>query len=346
MSIPSVGSSGVQKTPSSDTVDNSSQTNATQDTSQPKSEPLSDSAKGQILQESNISGQSRRSQLDTALEKGTSTQTDSLKAKEAPDAKGGPAFPTNADEMAKTSNEDMLKLAQQPGGEEKLKQLATDFKKDGLTPDEIKQTERIDSATFRPGAGLTLHGKPEDQQTFIQMTRRTMLESPSFRQRMQSINHDPHPLHHTEIEVSRGKGDDKDSTRLSTFSEFRGGRQQVDLNDLEKLPVKPDPSNPEGITQGSVLVHEYAEARRGTLTPKPAGKNVDPMKLYEPAHEEAIKAENEYRKDIGQSSQRLMPPKDVTRTADSITVHYDDGHSEKLQFKKGLLEKTTVIPKK
>ncbi|MCI0619174.1 hypothetical protein L0244_39900, partial [bacterium] len=263
-----------------------------------------------------------------------------------PDTKGGPAFPKNADEMTKTSNEDLLELAQQPGGEDKLKQLAKDFKKDGLTQDEIKQTERIDSATFRPGAGLTLHGKPEDQETFVQMTRRTMLESPSFRQRMQSINHDPHPLNHTEIEVSRGKGDDKDSTRLSTFSEFRGGRQQVDLNDLEKLPVKPDPSNPEGITQGSVLVHEYAEARRGTQTPKPAGKTVDPMKLYEPAHEEAIRAENEYRRDIGQSSQRLMPPKDATRTADSITVHYDDGHSEKLQFKKGLLEKTTVIPKK
>jgi hypothetical protein len=233
MSIPSVGSPGVQKTPSSDTVDNNaSQTNATQDTSQPpKSEPLSDSAKGQILQESNISGQSRRSQLDTALEKGTSTQTDSLKAKEGPDAKGGPAFPKNADEMSKTSNEDLLKLAQQPGGEEKLKQVAKDFKKDGLTQDEIDQTARIDSATFRPGAGLMLHGKPEDQEAFIQHTRRTLLESPSFRQRMQTINHDP--LHLTEIEVSRGKGDNKDSTRLGTFSKFHEGRQVVDLTDGE-----------------------------------------------------------------------------------------------------------------
>jgi len=353
MSIPSAGSSGVQKTPTSETVDQtstSSQAEAPKETVQPsKSEPLSESGKGQRMQESSISEQSRRSQLDTALEKGTSAQTESLKAKEGPDTKpaaGAPAFPKDAAEMAKTSNEDLLKLAKEPGGEEKLKQLSKDFKKDGLTQDEIKQMDRIDSATFRPGAGLTLHGKPEDQETFTQMTRRTMLESPSFRQRMQTINHDPHPLHHTEIEVSRGKGDDKDSTRLSTFSEFQGGRQQVDLNDLEKLPVKPDPSNPEGITQGSVLVHEYAEARKGTQASKTPGKDIDPMKLYEPAHEEAVKAENEYRKDIGQKSQRLMPPKDATRTADSITVHYDDGHSEKLQFKKGLLDKTTVIPKK
>ncbi|MCI0615416.1 hypothetical protein L0244_20700, partial [bacterium] len=106
MSIPSGGSSGVQKTPSSETVDNTStQSNATAETPQSsKSEPLSDSARGQILQESNISGQSRRSQLDTALEKGTPTQTDSLKAKEGPDTTGGPAFPKDAAELSKTSN--------------------------------------------------------------------------------------------------------------------------------------------------------------------------------------------------------------------------------------------------
>jgi hypothetical protein len=346
MSIPSVGSSGVQKTPSSDTVDNnSSQTNATQDTSQPpKSEPLSDSAKGQILQESNISGQSRRSQLDTALEKGTSTQTDSLKAKEGPDAKGGPAFPKNADEMSKTSNEDLLKLAQQPGGEEKLKQVARDFKKDGLTQDEIDQTARIDSATFRPGAGLMLHGKPEDQEAFIQHTRRTLLESPSFRQRMQTINHDP--LHLTEIEVSRGKGDDKDSTRLGTFSKFHEGRQVVDLTDLEKLPVKPDPKNPEGITQGEVLVHEYTEANQGAKTFNVPKTRSEQDKLFTPAHTEAIKAENDYRKEQGQKTFRLLPPKDVTRLPNANIVHFDDGHDERLEFKNNQLDKTTIIPKK
>src|SRR5262245_15702769 len=292
MSIPSVGSSGVQKTPATETTDNTSQTNQTTETTQStKSEPISDSAKGQLIQESSLSGQSRRSQLDTALDKGPLSQTDSLKAKEGPDTKSGAAFPKDAAEMAKTSNEDLLKLAQQPGGEEKLKQLAKDFKKDGLTQDEIKQTERIDSATFRPGAGLMLHGKPEDQEAFIQHTRRTLLESPSFRQRMQTINHDP--LHLTEIEVTRCKGDDKDSTRLGTFSKFHEGKQVVDLNDLEKLPVKPDPKNPEGITQGEVLVHEFTEANQGAQSFNVPKARADQDKLFTPAHTEAIKAENE-----------------------------------------------------
>src|SRR5262245_58570489 len=109
MSIPSVGSSGVQKTPATETTDNTSKTNQTTETTQStKSEPISDSAKGQLIQESSLSGQSRRSQLDTALDKESLSQTDSLKAKEGPDTKSGPAFPNNAAEMAKTSNEDLL----------------------------------------------------------------------------------------------------------------------------------------------------------------------------------------------------------------------------------------------
>jgi hypothetical protein len=353
MSIPPVGSSGPQPVQSAENTEQtpvSSQAETPKE-SAPQSEPLTEAGKGQLVQESKLSGQTMRTQLDTALEKNSSTQTHATKAKEG-DVKTDTtaAFPKDASELAKTNNKDLLELAKTPEGEEKLKQLAKDFKKDGLTPDELKQMERIDAATFRPGAGLMLHGKPEDQEKFIQMTRSTMLDSPSFHNRMKTINHDP--LHLTEIELTRGEGDLKDKTRIGSFSKFNEGRQRIDLNDLEKLPEKPSP-NPESITRGEVIAHELTEARQGAQEFNVPKKREEQDRMFDPAHGEGIKAENEYRKDIGQKSMRKMPPNDVTRLPDANIVHFDDGHDEKLQFEatqkgadKTKLKGTTFIPAK
>lgn len=333
MAIPSVGSSGVNKTADTGSVqqpDSQVTQPQPQDSSPQTSElPLSEAGKSQKLQESALEGQTKRTQLEGSL--------DSAKAKTGPDAKESAQAakqpqtpPLDKDQLAKMNNDELLKLAESPGGEEKLKQAAQNMKKDGLTADELKQMERIDSATMKEGAGLMLHGTPEDKQKFLHMTRKAMLDSPSFREKMNVINNDPLSL--TQIELTRGKGD-KDTTRLASFSKFNNGKQTIDMNDLEKFPEKPDPKSPEGITRGSVLVHEMVEARQGALEFKEPTKRDDQMKMYHPAHKEGVQAENDYRKDIGQTSKRKMPPNDVTRTKDEIIAHFDDGRDVHLKFK-------------
>ncbi|MCI0413688.1 peptidoglycan-binding protein [bacterium] len=234
----------------------------------------------------------------------------------------GTASNTAEKTMQGLNNDQLLKLAESPGGKEQLAALKMALEQGPVTPAKQKELDRINSATFTPAGGLKLQGSAADQATYLHMTRREMLTSPAFAKTMNEINADKaHP-------VTVNVGRDMPGVRLDV--DRGGGKQDVDLADLEKLPVSPTAQNPHAITQGEVLIHAMREARQRALGEK----------LHGPAHEAAIKAENEYRKDIGQTSFRKTTPGEDETFVDnelgdiSIVIHFDGAPDEELKFDK------------
>jgi len=229
--------------------------------------------------------------------------------------------------MQGMKNDDLLKLGQQPGGQERLEGMKFALKQGPITADSLKELDRLNSATFTPsGVGLKVVGKPEDQKDYINLVRREMLTSPSFAKTMNEINNDK-----THRPVIADVGRDMPKVRLDTD---KNGTQKIDLNDFDKLPQTPPGSNPHAITQGEVLAHAMREAR----------ERVKGAKDHDEAHKAAIIAENDYRKDIGQTTTRKVPPpKGVDETVvegkpgnpfDDVTliIHFDGAPDEPLVF--------------
>lgn len=225
--------------------------------------------------------------------------------------------------MQGMNNEQLLKLAESPGGKQQLDALQSALKSGPQTPATLKEMDRINSATFTPAGGLKFApgSKPADQAAFLHMTRREMLTSPSLAKTMNEINADKaHP-------VTVNVGRDMKNVRLDV--DRGGGRQDVDLADFDKLPVSPTAQNPHGITQGEVLAHAMREARE---------RAIDPNSDHEKAHDLAIKEENKYRKDIGQTTfRKTAPDVDEDRIKNSkgditLRIHFNGAPDEDLEF--------------
>ena len=216
------------------------------------------------------------------------------------------------------SNDELLKLAESPGGKDQLSALKLSLQSGPQSPSKLKELDRINSATFTPAGGLKMVGTPANQAAYLHMTRREMLTSPSFAKTMNEINADKaHP-------VTVNVGRDMPNVRLDV--DRGGGKQDVDLADLDRLPTSPTAANPHGITQGEVLSHAMREARQRAL-----GQN------HEKAHSAAIDEENNYRKDIGQTSFRKQFPDDETRVDNelgdiNLVIHFDGAPDEELKF--------------
>ncbi|HSE41653.1 MAG TPA: peptidoglycan-binding domain-containing protein [Acidobacteriota bacterium] len=219
------------------------------------------------------------------------------------------------------SNDELLKVAEQPGGQERLEGMKFALQQGPITAETIKQLDRLNSATFKEGPGLKINGTPENKAAYLHLVRQEMLTSPSFAKTMNELNNDK-----THRPVIANVGRDMPKVRLDID---RNGTQDIDLNDFDKLPRTPDASNPHAITQGEVLSHAMREARERV-------KGSD----HDEAHKQAIIAENEYRKDIGQTSTRKVPPPDgvdETRVNNELgdtdlVIHFDGAPDETLKF--------------
>jgi hypothetical protein len=233
--------------------------------------------------------------------------------------------------MQGMNNDELLKIAEQPGGQERLEGMKFALKQGPITADSIKELDRLNSATFKEGPGLKIVSTPpenlqQNKADYLHLVRREMLTSPSFAKTMNEINNDA-----SRRPVIANVGRDVPKVRLDTD---KNGTQNIDLNDFDKLPRTPPGSNPHAITQGEVMAHAMREAR----------ERVKGAKDHDEAHKAAIIAENEYRKDIGQTSTRKVPPpKGVDETAvegkpgnpfDDVTliIHFDGAPDEPLVF--------------
>jgi Putative peptidoglycan binding domain len=223
--------------------------------------------------------------------------------------------------MQGLSNDQLLKLAEQPGGQERLEGMKFALQQGPITPETVKQLDRLNSATFKEGPGLKINGSPADKASYLHLVRQEMLTSPSFAKTMNEINNDKT---HRPVIVNVGR--DMPRVRLDVD---RNGTQDIDLNDFDKLPRTPPANRPHAITQGEVLMHAMREARERV-------KGSD----HDEAHKQAIIAENEYRKDIGQTSTRKVPPPagvDETRVPNdlgdvTLLIHFDGAIDEPLVF--------------
>lgn len=216
------------------------------------------------------------------------------------------------------NNDQLLKIAESPGGKQQLDSLKISLQSGPQTPAALKELDRINSATFTPDGGLKLKGPAADQAAYLHSVRREMLTSPTLAKTMNEIKADKaHP-------VTVNVGRDMPGVRMDV--DRGGGLQDIDMADLDKLPVKPTAANPHGITQGEVLAHAMREARQAAL-----GAN------HPKAHAAAITDENEYRKEIGQTTFRKPFPQDEDHVQNdigdlNIVIHFDKVPDEVLKF--------------
>ena len=287
---------------------------------------MNETEKASRFQETGVQGLAMRSFLDSALPVQKDIWDDDLNM----DLNAPNPMAVAADAAATTlsamSNEELLQLAETPGGEQTLAAFAKTIKDGGdITPAGQKQLDRIAAAQFKPGPGLNIDVVPaeksaEYQASYLRAVRRTMMESPSFAKNMNEINNGTPPV---KILLGRNL-----PNRLDSFNE---GKQQIlDLSDLEKIPATPPLIHPESTTQGQVLSHAMREAQEAAKQQLHGQPDVDA------AHKAAVKAENEYRADIGQKTMRLTE-KDETfietpPLGSTLLIHYDDGHSDGLLF--------------
>jgi hypothetical protein len=180
---------------------------------------------------------------------------------------------------------------------------------------EAAAQRRQAAAAFAPGSGLKItgpDGKPAsaaDEKAFLDMVRREMVTSPSFFRLMLTINADQR------YPVTVALGRDQAETMIDSYDSdtaAKPGLQEVDLADLQRLPVDPPPAFPNAMTQGEALAHSMAEAYEGANS----------TGSYGAAHAVAIAAQNQYRDDRGQQGHRLPPPDDSTKTADGRRFTY------------------------
>ncbi len=210
------------------------------------------------------------------------------------------------------NNDQLLSLAETPNGPNELASLHQAIRDGGVSPSEQDQLDRIGAATFTPGIGLRVSGNAADQATYLHMTRREMLRSSGFRNLMNTQNGDEaHPLNITVGRNQHGR-------QIDAFN--GNGNQGLDLADIERWPIDPPRGSPHAMTQGEHLVHAMAEARQGAL-----GNG------YNLSHSRAISAGNQYRADIGQTSNRSLPPNDQsTGPGNSTIFQFDNGYREEL----------------
>jgi peptidoglycan hydrolase-like protein with peptidoglycan-binding domain len=224
--------------------------------------------------------------------------------------------------MQGMNTDQLLKIGEQPGGQERLEGMKFALKQGPVTPESIKELDRLNSATFKEGPGLKINGSPKDKADYLHLVRQEMLTSPSFAKTMNEINNDG-----TRRPVIANVGRDMPGIPLDTD---KNGTQNIDLNDFDKLPRTPPGDNPHAITQGQVLSHAMREGR----------ERVKGAKDHDAAHKLAILAENDYRKDIGQTSFRKVPPPknaDETRIEGpkgelTLIIHFDGAPDESLVF--------------
>lgn len=233
--------------------------------------------------------------------------------------------------MQGMKNDELLKIGEQPGGQERLEGMKFALQQGPITPESIKELDRLNSATFKEGPGLKINGTPENKAAYLSLVRREMLTSPSFAKTMNEINNDK-----THRPVIANVGRDMPNVRLDVD---RNGTQDIDLNDFDKLPKTPPGSDPDAITQGEVLSHAMREARERVL-----GKD------HDQAHEAAIIEENKYRNEIGQTSTRLLPPFDEIRKKNefgdtTLIIPFEGAKSKQLVFDKQqkLVEANTEV---
>ncbi|MCI0617833.1 LysM peptidoglycan-binding domain-containing protein [bacterium] len=212
------------------------------------------------------------------------------------------------------SNDQLLTLAESPTGQNQLTALGEAIQSGGVNRAEKPQLDRIGVGTFTPGAGVALNGSAADQATFLHMTRREMLVSPSFNTLMNTQNADA--AHPVTINVAAAPHP------MFVDAFHLGGTQDIALNDLQQFPENPPAANPNAMTRGENLVHSMAEARQGALG-----------NVYMDSHTRAIQAENQYRVDIGQKSRLKMPPNDLTMdAAGNATFHFNNGYAEEIRI--------------
>jgi Putative peptidoglycan binding domain len=233
--------------------------------------------------------------------------------------------------MQGMNNDQLLKIGEQPGGQERLEGMKFALQQGPVTPESIKELDRLNSATFKEGPGLKINGTPENKAAYLSLVRREMLTSPSFAKTMNEINNDK-----THRPVIANVGRDMPNVRLDVD---RNGTQDIDLNDFDKLPKTPPGNDPDAITQGEVLSHAMREARERVL-----GKD------HDQAHEAAIIEENKYRNEIGQTSTRLLPPFDEIRKQNefgdtTLIIPFEGAKSKQLVFDKQqkLVEANTEV---
>lgn len=233
--------------------------------------------------------------------------------------------------MQGLKNDELLKIGQQPGGQERLEGMKFALAQGPVTPESIKELDRLNSATFKEGPGLKINGSPKDKADYLNLVRREMLTSPSFAKTMNEINNDK-----THRPVIANVGRDMPKVRLDID---RNGTQDIDLDDFDKLPKTPPGNDPDAITQGEVMSHAMREARERVL-----GKD------HDQAHEAAIIEENKYRNEIGQTSTRLLPPFDEIRKPNAfgdttLIIPFEGAKSKQLVFDKQqrLVEANTEV---
>jgi peptidoglycan hydrolase-like protein with peptidoglycan-binding domain len=233
--------------------------------------------------------------------------------------------------MQGMNNDELLKIGQQPGGQERLEGMKFALQQGPITPESLKELDRLNSATFKEGPGLKINGSPKDKADYLNLVRREMLTSPSFAKTMNEINNDK-----THRPVIANVGRDMPRVRLDID---RNGTQDIDLDDFDKLPKTPGKDDPDAITQGEVLSHAMREARERVL-----GKD------HDQAHEAAIIEENKYRNEIGQTSTRLLPPFDEIRKPNqfgdtTLIIPFEGAKSKQLVFDQNqrLVESNTEV---
>ena len=168
---------------------------------------------------------------------------------------------------------------------------------------------------FAPGGGLKLVGDAADQEAYLAMVRREMLRSNRFYALMVAIK--ANARYPVEIKVGRNqKGITIDSFHSDSV---KLGAQEVDLADLDQLPVDPPAGEPDACTRGEALIHAMAEAS--------AGANAADRYA---SHLEGIQAQNDYRDERGQKGHRLPPHQDPeTYGRGDWTLVYDNGYRER-----------------
>ena len=216
------------------------------------------------------------------------------------------------------NNDQLLTLAESPTGQNQLTALGEAIQNGGVNRAEKPQVNRIGAATFTPGVGVAVNGSAADQATFLHMTRREMLVSPSFNTLMNTQNADA--AHPVSVTVGRDAFPGYAGIFIDAFNQGGPGSHMIDLADLQQFPENAPSANPDAMTRGENLVHSMAEARQGALG-----------NVYMDSHTRAIQAENQYRADIGQTSRLKMPPNDITVGPAGTTFQFNNGYTEQVQ---------------